>query len=363
MAKSLSSLLFGTPSQRELVEVIVPRRTFADVILPEATRQALQHALTQIEKHDLMFRGWGLAERHSLGVGMAFNFAGPPGTGKTICAEALAHRLGRQLFVVRYADMESMWMGSTGKNVVSVFEWAEEANAVLFFDEADAIAGRRSTALDHGFQREANAVVNILLREMEAFPGVVIFATNLAKNFDPAFERRIHTHILFERPDAAEREAIWRVQLHPTKTPLAPDVDFRALAEAYAVNGGAIKNAVLKAAQMAIGEPGPDQKKQIHQRHFEAGMEAVLAGKQAMGQSLFSENGASGVQAENALLAQMIAHQTTHRSEVEELGARLQNLEVQATTLSARLRHTYLLAFAALAVALLVLVGWLLSPV
>ena len=138
-------------------------------------------------------------------------------------------------------------------------------------------------------EREANSVVNVLLHELETFPGIVIFATNLAANMDPAFERRIRTHILFEMPDADARERIWRVQLHPSKTPLADDVDFRALAEAYPRSGGDIKNAVLKAAQIATTEPGPDADKRIHQRHFVQGMEEVIAGTSVMGQSLFDE--------------------------------------------------------------------------
>src|SRR3712207_5374675 len=118
-----------------------------------------------------------------------------------------------------------------------LFETAAEQEAVLFFDEADAIASRRFTSMDQGYQREANSVVNVLLREVEAFSGVVIFATNLAANFDPAFERRIRTHILFEMPGPEEREKIWRTQLHARKTPLAADVDFRALAERYPASG------------------------------------------------------------------------------------------------------------------------------
>src|SRR6185503_8795532 len=195
-------------------------------------------------------------ERHSTGLGLAFNFAGPPGTGKTICAEAIATALGRNLLSVRYAEMESMWAGETPKNVAAVFRMATEENAVLFFDEADAIASRRTTGAAQAYQRESNTVVNVLLKELEAFNGVVIFATNLAVNFDPAFERRIRTHVRFEMPGVDEREKIWRVQLHPLKTPLAPDVNFRVLAERYEVSGGDIKNAVLKAATMAAAESG-----------------------------------------------------------------------------------------------------------
>jgi SpoVK/Ycf46/Vps4 family AAA+-type ATPase len=97
-----------------------------------------------VRKHDLIFHQWGLAERHSTGLGLAFHFAGPPGTGKTICAEALAYALGKRLLVVRYAELESRWVGQTAKHVANVFRAAERENAVLFFDEADAIAGRQS---------------------------------------------------------------------------------------------------------------------------------------------------------------------------------------------------------------------------
>lgn len=282
----LRDLFFG-PDRRALVSVAAPRRSFADVVLPPSTRRALDNALVQIRKHDLLFGQWGLGERHESGLGLAFNFAGPPGTGKTICAEAIAHALGKPLLVVRYNELESQWAGATAKNVAAVFTSAAEQDAVLFFDEADAIAGRRFTSVDQGYQREANAVVNVLLRELEEFPGVVIFATNLAANFDPAFERRIRTHILFEQPGLEEREKIWRVQIHHRKTPLAPDVDFGALAERYPASGGDIKNAVLKAAQMAIAEPGADEDKRIHQRHFETGIQEVLAAKRVMDQSLF----------------------------------------------------------------------------
>ncbi|MGI4829712.1 MAG: ATP-binding protein, partial [Janthinobacterium lividum] len=202
------SRFFGT-SGRRAVETVAPRRTFDDVILPPATRRALETALAQLTQHDLIFKTWGFGERHSTGLGLAFNFAGPPGTGKTICAEAIAQSLGRQLMVVRYAELESMWMGETSKNVAAIFRTAREEEAVLFFDEADAIAARRSTSVDSGSQRESNSVVNVLLQELDRYTGVVIFAPNLAANFDPAFERRIRTHVLFELPGETERVQIW----------------------------------------------------------------------------------------------------------------------------------------------------------
>jgi SpoVK/Ycf46/Vps4 family AAA+-type ATPase len=287
MASPLISL-FTSLGARRVVETITPERTLADVVLPPRTRRTLEQALAEVRNHSLIFSRWGLGERHTSGLGLAFNFAGPPGTGKTICAEAIAHELGMKLLVVDYAEAESMWIGETPKNIVAAFRAAAEKNAVLFFDEADAIATRRSAGAPLRADREANLTVNILLRELEAFNGIVIFATNLATNLDPAFERRIRTHVLFEMPGVEERARIWQLQIHPQKTPLAPDVDFRRLAERYVVSGGDIKNAVIKAAAAAAAEPGPDLGKHIGQRHFETAAEDVLSAKDAMQQSLLA---------------------------------------------------------------------------
>jgi SpoVK/Ycf46/Vps4 family AAA+-type ATPase len=278
-----------TGRARRVLEPVTPQHTLADVVLPPRTRQTLEQALAQARNHTLIFRDWGLSERHASGRGLTFNFAGPPGTGKTICAEAVAHALGMKLLVVDYAEAESMWVGETPKNIARIFREASDQDAVLFFDEADAIATRRSTGAPLAHDREMNLTVNVLLRELEAFNGIVIFATNLAANFDPAFERRIRTHVLFEMPGFEERSQIWRLQIHPTKTPLAPDVDFRSLAEKYVGSGGDIKNAVIKAATAAAGEHGADAGKKIRQHHFETAMEDVIAAHAIMQQSVFSE--------------------------------------------------------------------------
>jgi SpoVK/Ycf46/Vps4 family AAA+-type ATPase len=332
MAESIRDLLFGGVSgERDLVEAIEPRRSFDDVVLPATTLRALNHALALVRKHDLIFDKWGLAERHSSGLGLAFHFAGPPGTGKTICAEALAYALDKKLLVVRYSELESRWVGQTSKHVAAVFRAAARQDAVLFFDEADAIAGRRFTSIGAAYEREANAIVNVLLHELESFPGVVIFATNLAANIDPAFERRIRTHILFEMPDVEERERIWGVQLHARKTPLARDVDFRALAEAYPRSGGDIKNAVLKAAQIATVEPGPDSEKRIHQRHFIQGMAEVMAAENVMSQSLFEDGGAGPIA---GVMDRLAEGQEELRGELGVLVERLDTLDQRVRTLA-----------------------------
>jgi len=299
MASPLLSF-FTNLGSRRVVETVIPTRTLADVVLAPQTRSTLDQALAQIRNHHLIFNRWGLGERHTSGRGLAFNFAGPPGTGKTICAEAIAHELGLKLLVVNYAEAESMWFGETPKNIVAAFRAAAEQNAVLLFDEADAIAMRRSAGAGLPHERESNLTVNVLLRELEMFNGIVIFATNLAANFDPAFERRIRAHVLFEIPGPEERARIWELQIHPRKTPLAPNVDFRALAERYTLSGGDIKNAVLKAAAIAASEPGPDIGKRITQQDLETAVEMVLAAKTVMQQSLFTDmpmNAPAGVHA------------------------------------------------------------------
>ena len=354
MADSIRDLFFGAVSPgRELVEAIEPRRSFDDVVLPATTMRGLNHALALVRKHDLIFHQWGLAERHSTGLGLAFHFAGPPGTGKTICAEALAFALNQKLLVVRYAELESRWVGQTSKHVAAVFRAAGREDAVLFFDEADAIAGRRFTTMGAAYEREANAIVNVLLHELETFPGVVIFATNLAANIDPAFERRIRTHILFTMPDVEERERIWQVQLHARKTPLADDVDFRALAEKYPRSGGDIKNAVLKGAQIATVEPGPDSDKRIHHRHFVQGMEEVIAGESVMSQSLFDD---AAAMAGGGVMDRLVESQEELRGELALLAERVDGLAANRSStrliesfMAGRRRKDLILAALALA--------------
>nr|MBA2626931.1 ATP-binding protein [Gemmatimonadales bacterium] len=320
------------------VHAIEPRRTFQDVILPIETLDAIRHALALIKHQNLIFQQWGLAERHGEALGLAFHFAGPPGTGKTIAAEAIAATLGRRLLVVRYAELESRWVGQTAKHVAALFRAASDEGAVLFFDEADAIASRRFTSLTQGYERESNSVVNVLLAELERFPGVVIFATNLAANMDPAFERRIRTHIHFDMPGPVERERIWRVQLHATKTPLAPDVNFVELADRYRRSGGDIKNAVLKAAQIATLEPGPDDQKRIHQRHFIQAMDEVVAAEQVMNQSLYEGRDDPALGPLAGAFGNVRDRQDALEQEHRELAARLDTARAEAES-----RHLYAL--------------------
>src|SRR6185436_11024604 len=155
MTNPLISFFTGLGSRR-IVETVTPERTLAEVVLPAQTRRTLEQALAQVRNHALIFRTWGLGERHTSGRGLTFNFAGPPGTGKTICAEAVANAVGMKLLIVDYAEAESMWVGETPKNIAATFRAAMEENAVLLFDEADAIATRRSAGASSPHDREMN---------------------------------------------------------------------------------------------------------------------------------------------------------------------------------------------------------------
>ena len=137
----------GSP---RIVESMVPRRTFDDVILPPATRRALDRAIGQVTKHDPIFNRWGLGQRHPMGMGLAFHFAGPPVPGRPSAQRPSRTRSSAAgSLIVRYAEVESMWMGETPKNVAALFlQLARDENAVLLFDEADAIASRRSTSTE-----------------------------------------------------------------------------------------------------------------------------------------------------------------------------------------------------------------------
>ena len=230
-----------------LAHVIKPRYRWADLVLAPVTREALEDALTELPLKTLMYKGWGLRKVVKKTKGISLLFAGPPGTGKTMAAEAIAHELGRPLHVVNYAQLENMWVGETEKNIERVFTAAVEAEAVLFFDEADAVLSRRGMMTAPWMNRD----VNVLLNHIEAFPGVVVLATNLARTLDKALDRRIDIAVEFPMPDAAMRREIYR-RCVPKEAPLARDVDFDVLARKHVLSGGSILNVVRQAMRSAL---------------------------------------------------------------------------------------------------------------
>ncbi|MEK6835372.1 MAG: AAA family ATPase [Nanoarchaeota archaeon] len=254
-----------------LIEKINPKKTFKDVILGEEIKTQLSMALSQIKNHNTLMHKWGLKNIQE-GNAISLIFSGPSGTGKTLTAEALSNELRKKLFIVRYSNLIDSYVGETGKNIVKVFDMAKKSDAILFFDEADAIASTRTTIFS-ATDSETNLTKNILLKELEKFDGIVIFATNLASNFDKAFERRINLHITFKIPDIQEREGIWKLL---SKTlPLGKNVKFYELAKEFEFSGGHIKNSIINAARLAVA----NNSNQVLQEHFVKAAKFVREGR------------------------------------------------------------------------------------
>lgn len=230
---------------RQSFSMRTPRVRLTDVILPAATRAAIGTLVDRVTHHQLLYEQWELSRIDPSGRCQAINFYGLPGTGKTLCAEALAAELGRGMIEVNYAEIESKYVGETPKNICQAFEQAAEANAVLFFDEADSILGRRMTNVTQAADQAVNVTRAVMLKQLDAFPGVVVFATNLARNFDSAFVRRILFHIEVAPPGLDERRQLWK-QMISSKVPGSELLDWDQLAaESDGLVGGEIKNAVI----------------------------------------------------------------------------------------------------------------------
>jgi SpoVK/Ycf46/Vps4 family AAA+-type ATPase len=189
------------------------------------------------------------------GRGVTCLFAGPSGVGKTLSAEVLAHELGVDLYTIDLSQVVDKYIGETEKNLERIFTEAEGVNGVLFFDEADALFGKRSD-VQSAHDRHANVEVAYLLQRMERFDGVAVLATNLRGNLDEAFTRRIDVIVQFTEPDVDERLRLWQLHLPPT-LPVADDLDLPLLAKALDITGGVIRNVTLAAAYMAAAEQRP----------------------------------------------------------------------------------------------------------
>ena len=233
---------------------ILPVYTWDDIVLPEHALGLLRSIPTHLVKSATVMEQWGFAGRMPYGQGVAALFSGPSGTGKTMAAQIIAGELGVEVLHVDLSRTVSKYIGETEKNLDRLFESAEYSGAVLLFDEADAIFGKRTEVKD-AHDRHANVEVAYLLQRMEAFQGLAILTTNLKHNIDNAFFRRLRFVVDFALPTSAERVAIWR-RVFPPETPLAADLDVSFLARRLAIPGGSIQNIALHAAYLAAEEGG-----------------------------------------------------------------------------------------------------------
>ncbi len=239
----------------DLASPVRPAFAWDDVVMPPDQKRLLQHACSHIKFRHKVYSQWGFEKKVAYGRGLSILFAGVPGTGKTMCAQVIANELNMQMYKINISQIVSKYIGETEKNLQAVFTEARRSNCILFFDECDAIFGKRSEVKD-AHDRNANVEVAYLLQQIEEYDGVCILATNLIGNIDEAFMRRITYVVRFPFPDAAMREEIYRRTL-PDQAPVAEDIDWAFLAEKFELSGGHIKNIVLSAAFLAAleGEP------------------------------------------------------------------------------------------------------------
>ena len=244
-----------------LAQKTTPHFNWNDIVLPLEEIEQLHAMCHQVRYRALVYETWGFDEKLALGKGVSALFAGPPGTGKTMAAEIMARELGLDLYKIDLSTMVSKYIGETEKNLSRIFAEARTSNAILFFDEADALFGKRTEVRD-AHDRYANIEVSYLLQKMEEYDGVVILATNLRKNMDEAFVRRLRFIVEFPFPKAEERRRIWQ-GIWPKATPRSPDLDLDFLANRIEVAGGSIRNIALAGAFLAAADGG-----EVQMRHL-----------------------------------------------------------------------------------------------
>ncbi|WP_286731057.1 ATP-binding protein [Acinetobacter sp. UBA1297] len=269
----------------ELGKAKPARFQLKDVVLPVATENEIREALIKVRFHELIYHSWGFNEIDPAGKGCVLNFYGPPGTGKSRGAEALAGELGLPFLKVDLAELESKFMGETAKNLCAVFKEAQENHALLFFDEADTVLGKRLSSVTQGVDAEINMTRSTMLIEMDNFTGVLVFASNFPENYDSAFRRRISHHIHYQLPDLEARIRLWDMHLVPN-IPLqceSREQLLKDLAEkSESFSGGYILQAMRLALPMAVDpiEPG---KSQLIEEHLFKSIELVKRGMREVG--------------------------------------------------------------------------------
>ena len=239
-------------SNRKLTSLarrIIPHYGWNDIVLPPDRIGQLQEICNIVKHRAMVFEDWGFDRKLSLGKGLSVLFAGTSGTGKTMAAEVIANELGLDLYKIDLSTVVSKFIGETEKNLARIFAEAETSNAILFFDEADALFGKRSEIKD-SHDRYANIEVSYLLQKMDEYEGITILATNLRKNMDEAFARRLVSVILFPFPEEEYRIRIWE-GIWPPETPRAGDLNIAFMARQFKLAGGNIKNIALAAAFLA----------------------------------------------------------------------------------------------------------------
>lgn len=250
----ITARAYSNPRLEALARKIVPRYGWSDIILPVDQMKILEEIIATVRGRPQVLEQWGVGQKLVSGAAVTVLFAGDPGTGKTMAAEVIANQLQLDLYKIDLSTVVSKYIGETEKNLEKIFSEAESSNAILFFDEADAIFGKRSEVKD-AHDRYANIEVSYLLQRMEAYNGVTILATNLRANLDEAFTRRLQFVVDFPFPEKADRLRIWQT-LFPAEVPKAAELDFEVLAHRFRLAGGSIRNIIVNAAYQAAANGG-----------------------------------------------------------------------------------------------------------
>jgi ATP-dependent 26S proteasome regulatory subunit len=245
---------YSNPRLSGLARKIEPRFDWGDIVLPDDQITLLHEIVATVLSRPVVLDGWGMGRKLVSSRGVTILFSGPPGTGKTMAAEVIAGELSLDLFKIDLSTIVSKYIGETEKNLERIFNEAETSNAILFFDEADALFGKRSEVRD-SHDRYANIEISYLLQRMEAYDGVTILATNLRTNLDEAFTRRLQFAVDFPFPEEAYRLRIWQT-LFPKDVPCAPGLDFGWISKRYKLAGGSIRNIIVNAAYLAASDGG-----------------------------------------------------------------------------------------------------------
>lgn len=256
----------STTRLSNLARKIKPLYRWEDIVLPADPAQMLKEIVQQVRNRSLVYEKWGFDGKLSYGKGLNIIFAGPSGTGKTMSAEIIAGELQMDLYKIDLSNMVSKYIGETEKNLERIFNEAGESNAILFFDEADSIFGKRSEVKD-AHDRYANIETGYLLQKMEEYDGIVILATNLRKNLDEAFVRRMHFMIEYPFPEEDDRLKIWQ-RSFPRGVPMGETVDLQFMARQFKIAGGNIKNICLAAAFLAAGDVEQPAEAKVEMHHL-----------------------------------------------------------------------------------------------
>jgi hypothetical protein len=291
VAPAIATVTRGRTSSA--VRSITPRRTLEDLVLPQAQHNQIAEIASAARAWPKIAEKWGFVKKSQGGIKALFT--GEPGTGKTMSAEVVTGMLGLELLKVDLAQVVSKWVGETEKNMETVFQQAEDSHAVLLFDEADALFGKRGD-VKHGTDRYANLEVGYLLQRLEASEGLVILTSNLKENIDTAFTRRFHFIVHFPRPGAVERRRLWQ-SAFPVEAPLAADVELDILSRLDMTGAG-----IVAAARTAALTAADENSQEIRMRHIVRGVsrqfqrEARLFRPSELGPyaELLADNGSPG---------------------------------------------------------------------